>query len=117
METTQAEISWDPPRGDFTKYTLIYDRVSRVGIPANVSKPSLTRLISKTSNQAGAAGDSTGSAMVGPPGLVQDPAAGLASNSIIFCFLFVHKINDPLFVETLFSSVPPSNSLVSVSDP
>ena len=49
---------------------------------------------------------------------------GLATNSIFFCFLFVKnhwfawRANQwPLIGETLFSSVPPSNSLVSVSDP
>ena len=50
---------------------------------------------------------------------------GLATNSIIFYFLFVKKnhwfawrANQwPLAGETLFSSVPPSNSLISVSDP
>ena len=51
-------------------------------------------------------------------------AAGLDTNSIFFCFLFVKnhwfawRANQwPLIGETLFSSVPPSNSLVSVSDP
>ena len=49
---------------------------------------------------------------------------GLATNSIFFCFLFVKnhwfawRANQwPLIGETLFSSVPPSNSLDSVSDP
>ena len=47
---------------------------------------------------------------------------GLATNSILFCFLFVKthwfawRPNQwPLIGETLFSSLPPSNSLVSVS--
>ena len=51
-------------------------------------------------------------------------APGLATNSIFICFLFVKnhwfawRANQwPLVGETLFSSVPPSNSLVSVSDP
>ena len=35
---------------------------------------------------------------------------------ILFCFLFVKNLL-PLVGETRFSSVPPSNSLVSVSDP
>ena len=39
--------------------------------------------------------------------------SGLATNSIFFCFFFLW----PLVGETLFSSVPPINSLVSVSDP
>ena len=49
---------------------------------------------------------------------------GLATNSILLCFLFVKnhwftwRANQwPLIGETLFSSVPPSNSLVSISDP
>ena len=49
---------------------------------------------------------------------------GLATNWIFFCFLFVKnhwftwRANQwPLIKETLFSSVPPSNSLVSVLDP
>ena len=49
---------------------------------------------------------------------------GLATSSTFFCFLFVKKhwfawraIQWTLIGETLFSSVPPSNSLVSVSDP
>ena len=48
---------------------------------------------------------------------------GLATNSICFCFLcvknhwFAWRANQwPLAGETLFSSVPPSNSLVSVLD-
>ena len=47
------------------------------------------------------------------------PQPGLATVSIFFCFFFVKinlQINDPSSWETLFSSVPPSNSLVSVSD-
>ena len=47
--------------------------------------------------------------------------SGLATNSIFFCFLFVKthwfawRANQwPLFGKTLFSSVPPCNSLVSV---
>ena len=48
--------------------------------------------------------------------------AGLATNSIFFCLLFVKKIidwqiNDPSLGKTLFSFVPPSNFLVSVWDP
>ena len=39
---------------------------------------------------------------------------GLATNSIHFCFLFVKKYGRG---KTIFSFVPPSNSLVSVSDP
>ena len=39
--------------------------------------------------------------------------SGLATNSIFFCFFFLW----PLVSETLFSSVPPIKSLVSVSDP
>ena len=49
---------------------------------------------------------------------------GLATNSISFCFLFVKthwfawRANQwPLIGESLFSFVPPSNSLVSVSYP
>ena len=49
---------------------------------------------------------------------------GLATISIFFCFLFCENSliawranQSPLIGETLFSSVPPSNSLVSVSDP
>ena len=41
---------------------------------------------------------------------------GLDTNSIFSCILFV-KTHWPLIGETLFSSVPHSNSLVSVSDP
>ena len=56
---------------------------------------------------------------------VQRPPGSLATNSIYFCFLFCKKIidlpggqiNDPSSGETLFSSVPPSNSLVSVTNP
>ena len=51
--------------------------------------------------------------------------SGLATNSIFFSFLFVKKSliclegksMTPHRGGTLFSSVPPSNSLVSVSDP
>ena len=56
--------------------------------------------------------------------LIWRAPTGLSTNSISFCFLFVKK---SLFYlegksmtpcwETLFSVVPPSNSLVSVSDP
>ena len=51
------------------------------------------------------------------------PQPGLVTNSTFFCFLFVKshwfawRANQwPLVGETLFSSVPPSNSLVSVSE-
>ena len=44
-------------------------------------------------------------------------ALGLATNAIFFCFLFVLFFLFPLIGEALFSSVPPSNSLVSVEDP
>ena len=44
-----------------------------------------------------------------------DSRSGLATNSIFFCFLFCKKW--PLIGEILFSSVPPSNFLVFVSDP
>ena len=50
---------------------------------------------------------------------------GLTTDSIFHVSFFLYEIidmpggqiNDPLVEETLFSSVPPSNSLVSVSDP
>ena len=50
---------------------------------------------------------------------------GQATNSIISAFLFCKKIidlpggqiNEPSSGKTLFSVVPPSNSLISVSDP
>ena len=42
-------------------------------------------------------------------------AAGLATNSFLFCSLIVNII--ALRANHLFSSVPPCNSLVSVSDP
>ena len=54
-------------------------------------------------------------------GICGTSSPGLATNSIFFCFLsvknhwFAHHW--PLVGETLLSSVPPSNSLVSVSDP
>ena len=58
------------------------------------------------------------------PHLISWYTPGLATNSIFFCFLFMKnhwfacKANQwPLIGETLISSVPPSNSLVSVSDP
>ena len=51
-------------------------------------------------------------------------ALGLATDSIFFCFLFMkahwfacRAYQWTLIGETLFSYVPPSNSLVSVSDP
>ena len=51
-------------------------------------------------------------------------SSGLATNSNFFCFLFVktHRFAGrpnqwPLIGETLFSSIPPSSSLISVSDP
>ena len=51
-------------------------------------------------------------------------SAGLATKSIFFCFLFVKnhwsawRANQwPLIRETVFSSFPPSNSLISNSDP
>ena len=53
---------------------------------------------------------------------LENLTTGLAANSILFCFLFVQ--NDEICMEgkamtplSLFSSDPPSNSLVSVSDP
>ena len=56
---------------------------------------------------------------------VKNPRTGLDNNSFFFCFLFVKKSliclegksMTPLIGEMLFSSVPSSNSLVSVSDP
>ena len=48
-------------------------------------------------------------------GSVKDSVnTGLVTSSIFFCFFFVKS---PPVGEILFSSVPPSNSLVSVSDP
>ena len=44
VEATQAEIHWDPPKGEFTKYTLMFEKVSGDNV-----KQSLTRLISSHS--------------------------------------------------------------------
>ena len=49
--------------------------------------------------------------------LIQSALAGLATTSILFLFPFCQKSMPPLIGEIHFSSVPPSNSLVSVSDP
>ena len=31
-ETDQAEIQWDPPKGEFTKYTLVIEKISHLKI-------------------------------------------------------------------------------------
>ena len=65
----------------------------------------------RSSKHEGAGGSGGGSSSMGL-GHVEAfwDCPGVATNSIIFCFLSVEKVSDR---ETLFSLVPPSNSLVS----
>ena len=58
VETTQAEIHWDPPRGEFTKYTLLFEKVSGSGQPT--PSKSISRLTSQTSYANEALGEQDG---------------------------------------------------------
>ena len=49
-ETDQAEIHWDPPKGDFTKYTLVIEKVSQLNINVfEMARQGLMRSTSRSS--------------------------------------------------------------------